>query len=127
VGIWEYDFIANSMIWSEQTRKLLGVEPVEPASFDLVLSRPHEEDRPRIEKHIAYYLNPDSDHRHNIEFRIRTKEEGCVDTNCRRAGPSVRYSCAILRPKRMPRKGDRDVVNRCHHQQDARRNLHELK
>jgi PAS domain S-box-containing protein len=64
------------MVWSEQTRKLLGVEPAEPASFEQVLSRAHPEDRPRLEEHIARSFR-DSDHVEHIEFRI-VMEDGTV-------------------------------------------------
>jgi hypothetical protein len=32
LGHWDYDYVSDTLAWSEQTRKLLGVEPREPAS-----------------------------------------------------------------------------------------------
>src|SRR6266566_919473 len=32
LGHWDYDYVSGTLVWSEQTRKLLGVEPGEPAS-----------------------------------------------------------------------------------------------
>jgi PAS domain S-box-containing protein len=76
LGSWEHDFTADRVIWSDQTRKLLGVKASEPASFALMLSRAHEEDRPRLEEHLLRSLGPNSHHVHHIEFRIVTEDGG---------------------------------------------------
>jgi PAS domain-containing protein len=39
LGYWDYDYASGTLVWSEQTRKLLGVEPGEPASRALLRSR----------------------------------------------------------------------------------------
>jgi PAS domain S-box-containing protein len=70
LGHWDSDFVSGTLVWSEQTRKLLGVEPAEPASRALLLSRVHPEDRSRLEEHIARSARPDSDHDRHLEFRI---------------------------------------------------------
>jgi PAS domain S-box-containing protein len=57
-------------VWSEQTRKLLRVEPGEPASRALLRSRVHPEDRPRLEEHIARRAHLDADHIRHFEFRV---------------------------------------------------------
>src|SRR5262249_27552807 len=50
LGHWDYDYASDTLMWSEQVRKLLGVEPSEPASKALLRSRVHPEDRPRLEE-----------------------------------------------------------------------------
>src|SRR5215467_1181165 len=70
LGHWDYDFARGTPVWSEQTRKLLGVEPGEPASRALLRSRLHPEDRPRLEEHIAGSARLDSDHVRHFEFRV---------------------------------------------------------
>src|SRR5262249_13127537 len=70
LGHWDYDFASGTLVWSEQTRTLLGVEPTAPASRALLLSLVHAEDRPRLEEHIARSARPDSDHGRHFEFRI---------------------------------------------------------
>src|SRR5215468_5338560 len=70
LGHWDYDFTSRTLVWSEQMRKLLGVERAKPASGALLLSRVHPEDRPRFEEHIARSARPDSGHRRHLEFRI---------------------------------------------------------
>jgi PAS domain S-box-containing protein len=73
LGHWDLDFAGGTLVWSEQTRKLFGVEPAEPASIALLLSRVHAEDRPRVEEQIARSLSPDSDHIYHVEYRIVTQ------------------------------------------------------
>jgi len=70
LGHWDYDYVSGTLVWSEQTRKLLGVEPGEPASRALLRSRVHPEDRPRLEEHIARSAHLDSDHIRHFEFRV---------------------------------------------------------
>jgi PAS domain S-box-containing protein len=70
VGHWDYDYVNDTLVWSEHTRKLLGVEPCEPASRTLLRSRVHPEDRPRLEEHIARSANLDADHTRHFEFRV---------------------------------------------------------
>jgi PAS domain S-box-containing protein len=70
LGHWDYDFASGTLVWSERTRKLLGVEAGAPASRALLLSRVHVEDRPRVEKEIARSSDPDSDHVYHAEFRV---------------------------------------------------------
>jgi PAS domain S-box-containing protein len=70
LGHWDYDYASGTLVWSEQTRKLLGVEPGEPASRALLRSRVHPEDHPRLEEHIARSARLDSDHIRHFEFRV---------------------------------------------------------
>src|SRR5262249_19286795 len=65
-----FDFAGSTLVWSEQTRKLLGVESTAPASSAVLLSLVHAEDRPRLEEHLARSARPDSDHHRHLEFRI---------------------------------------------------------
>jgi len=69
LGHWDFDF-AGTLVWSAQTRKLLGVEPTTPASKELLLSLVHPEDRARLEEHIARSGRPDCDRGRHLEFRI---------------------------------------------------------
>jgi PAS domain S-box-containing protein len=70
LGHWDFDFAGGALVWSEQTRELLGVEPTAPASRKLLLFRAHPQDRPRLEEHLARSARPDSDHHRHLEFRI---------------------------------------------------------
>jgi PAS domain S-box-containing protein len=70
LGQWDYDYVSDTLVWSEQTRKLLGVEPGEPASRALLRSRLHPEDRPRLDGHIARSAHLDATHIRHFEFRV---------------------------------------------------------
>src|SRR5262249_41324627 len=70
LGHWDYDFASGTLVWSEQTRKLLGVEATAPASRTLLLSRVIADDRPRLEEHSARSARPNSHHGGHLEFRI---------------------------------------------------------
>jgi PAS domain S-box-containing protein len=74
LGIWDYDFAADRIVCSEQTRKLLGVDTTEALSLGQVLSRAHPEDRSRVAKHIARSLHSDSDYVDHVEFRVVTAD-----------------------------------------------------
>jgi PAS domain S-box-containing protein len=69
LGHWDFDFATGTLVWSEQTRKLLGVGSAEPASRALLLSLVQAEDRPRFEEHLARSARPDDQGR-RLEFRI---------------------------------------------------------
>ncbi len=71
LGHWDYDFSGGTLVWSEQTRKLLAVDPGEPPSFALLLSRVHAEDRPWVMERIVHSSGPDP--AHHVEFRRRIK------------------------------------------------------
>jgi PAS domain S-box-containing protein len=73
LGYWDFDFASGTPVWSEQTRKLLGVGPAEPASRTLLLSHVDAEDRLRLKEHLEKHItHPDSDHIRHVEFRVLT-------------------------------------------------------
>jgi PAS domain S-box-containing protein len=97
LGYWDFDFASSTLVWSDQARKLFGVEPTAPASMALLLSRVHPEDRPRLEEHIAHCAPPEADHVfHHTEFRVVVQndairwleDQGRVEMNAE--GMSVR-------------------------------------
>jgi PAS domain S-box-containing protein len=91
LGHWEFDF-AGRAVWSEQVRKLLEVEPAEPASLALLLSRVYAQDRPRIEEKIRRSSAADTDHAYHVEYRVVMRngdlrwleDHGRVETNAAR-------------------------------------------
>jgi two-component system, OmpR family, sensor histidine kinase VicK len=103
-------------VWSEQTRKLLGVDPGEPASRALLRSRMHAEDRPRFEEYVARRAYPAADHICNFEFRVVMpngairwlEDQSRVETNA--AGMPVRAG-GVLRDV-TPRKSAEEAQAR---------------
>jgi PAS domain S-box-containing protein len=74
LGHWDFDFASGELVWSAQTRKLLGVEPGAPASRALLLSLVYDDDRPRFEEHLTRSARPDCEHGRHLEFRIVVKD-----------------------------------------------------
>ena len=52
VGTWDLDLKTMDLEWSDTSRVLLGIEPGQPASLPLFLSRLEAEDRARVESEI---------------------------------------------------------------------------
>jgi PAS domain S-box-containing protein len=77
LGHWDFDFASGTLVWSDQTRKLLGVEPGTPPSRALLLSVVHADDRQRFEEHLGRSARPSSDERRHLEFRI-VMQDGAV-------------------------------------------------
>jgi PAS domain S-box-containing protein len=140
LGHWDYDYVSETLVWSEQTRKLLGVEPGGPASRPRLRSRAHPRDRPRLEEHIARSAHLDADHIRHFGFRVVMpngairwlEDQDRVETSA--AGMPVR-AVGVLRDvtERKSAEGGagascrhRDIVCRCYCRQDARRYRHEL-
>jgi PAS domain S-box-containing protein len=92
LGYSDFDFASGNLVWSKQTRRLIGVGPDEPASLALLLSHVHPEDRRNVEQQIARRHSPNSDHLYHVEFRILTQngafrwleEQGRVETDTAR-------------------------------------------
>jgi PAS domain-containing protein len=76
LGLWDFDFASGTLVWSEQTRKLLGIVPAEPASKALLLSHVYAEDRQLFDEHMARSPCPDADHDRHLEFRFAMPNGG---------------------------------------------------
>jgi PAS domain S-box-containing protein len=76
LGHWDFDFASGTLVWSDQTRKMLGVEPGAPASWALLLSLVHAEDRRWFEEYLARSARPGSDQGCHHEFRIVMQSGG---------------------------------------------------
>ncbi|MBN9002392.1 MAG: PAS domain-containing protein, partial [Rhizobiales bacterium] len=74
IGIWDLDLGTHAMFWSGATRRLFGVSPDEPVSYELFLSRLQPEDRARTE--LAIQRSAASGCKFDIQCRIRETPEG---------------------------------------------------
>ena len=68
VGTWDLDLSTRELEWSETARILLGVEPDQPASYELLLSRLEPEDRERVENAINHVTERGG--RFDVSFRL---------------------------------------------------------
>jgi PAS domain S-box-containing protein len=75
-GIWQWDFMANKLYFSEKWYTMLGYEPFEfPASNDNWKALLHPEDREQAVAVAEEYLKTKPD-RYENEFRLITKDGG---------------------------------------------------
>jgi len=70
LGIWDQNPISNELWWSDETFKILGLEPQSVApSFDRFLEIVHPDDRSLIVKQTELALQSD-DNPYNVEYRV---------------------------------------------------------
>lgn len=73
-GIWQWDFMKNTLYFSEKWYTMLGYEPFEfPASYENWKALLHPEDREQALAVAEKYLRTKPD-RYENEFRLRTKD-----------------------------------------------------
>ncbi len=75
LGIWDQDPVSNKLWWSDETFKIIGLEPQSVApSFELFLQSVHPDDRNDIIRQTDLSLKSD-DNPYNIEYRIILPDE----------------------------------------------------
>jgi PAS domain S-box-containing protein len=68
-GAWEWDIQTNTVVWSDENFKLLGLDPKsDRPSYERWLSCVHPDDKARVESAIQWAVEQRSDL--NMEFRI---------------------------------------------------------
>jgi PAS domain S-box-containing protein len=70
VGSWEYHIASRSIVWSEETYRIFGLEPdlVQPIDFNFCIACIHPEDRARMV--AAYGDDLRENHGFELEYRI---------------------------------------------------------
>ncbi len=70
VGIWDYDVVANQLIWDEQMFRLYGLTRAQfSGAYEAWAAGVHPEDRPRGDAEIQLALRGEKEF--NTEFRVR--------------------------------------------------------
>jgi PAS domain S-box-containing protein len=70
LGIWDQDAISDKLWWSDETFRILGLDPhIITPSFDEFLQVVHPDDRALIVKQTALALNSD-DNPYKVDYRI---------------------------------------------------------
>ena len=73
-GIWDYDYDADQIWWSDRTFRLLGYEPGElEITLEWTDSMVHDEDRKLRQEAIAAHLAGETEY-YSSEFRLRHKD-----------------------------------------------------
>ena len=90
LGHWDIDFADGTLVWSEQARRLFGVDPTAPPSIEQLLSRVHPEDRSRVEEQYVRSSRSDP-----VYYR-RPSARGLAAT----AGSPIPFRCAAATRRR---------------------------
>jgi len=68
LGSWEWDIVTGTVTWSDETYRIIGLAPAQPASYQALLNAVHPADRDRFNQaiqHALYECKP-----YAIEFRL---------------------------------------------------------
>jgi PAS domain S-box-containing protein len=76
-GSWVRDVRTGRTDWDERFREIYGLTPNEPASFEIFLSRVHEEDRPKVIELVDKLQHMETEDTFDITFRI-VRPDGTV-------------------------------------------------
>jgi PAS domain S-box-containing protein len=88
VGNWEFDVLAQEIIWSEELFRIFGLDPTEPEpTFDEHLQQIHPDDRNLWQEVVGQALA--SGNSYNFDFRIVRPNSAAVATSG--ASGQVRY------------------------------------
>ncbi|MHB8909384.1 MAG: diguanylate cyclase domain-containing protein [Syntrophales bacterium] len=67
-GTWDWDIVADELIWSERCKSLYGISPDAEMNYPLFLNALHPDDRDRIVKAIRQALEQKTDY--DVEMRV---------------------------------------------------------
>ncbi len=76
IGIHDYDVASGKIFWDDRVRKLWGVGPQTPITYDVFLSGLHPDDRQLVQQKVDQALNPDGDGEFYAEYRVRSLSDG---------------------------------------------------
>ena len=69
LGTWDWDLIANNLIWDEGCKAMFGLPPEAQSSSEVFFAGLHPDDRERIEQSLQWAWNPASNGKYNVEHR----------------------------------------------------------
>jgi len=67
IGTWHWDFINETLTWSEQCKAIFGVSPDVEVTYDMLLELIHPDDKERVDNAVVRTIN--SGGVYNIEYR----------------------------------------------------------
>ncbi len=76
LGIYDHDFETGVVKWDARVRALWGVAPGRVITYEELLASVHPEDRRAFEAGIDHALEPNSDGRVAVEYRITNQSDG---------------------------------------------------
>jgi PAS domain S-box-containing protein len=76
IGIHDFNPSTGAIEWDEHTRRIWGVGPREPITFDLWLAGIHPDDRDAAQGAVQRALDPDGAGVYFAEYRVTNREDG---------------------------------------------------
>jgi diguanylate cyclase (GGDEF)-like protein/PAS domain S-box-containing protein len=78
LGIWDYDAVTNTRIWSDEFKSMLGLPSHTVAEVELASRLVLPEDRPILDKLVAAATDGNDDQRFEATLRIRRANDGAI-------------------------------------------------
>ncbi len=78
LGIWDVDFVNDTLEWSDRTRAMFGIAPGGPVSLDDFYTGLHPDDRDVTSEAFAAAIDPDRRSLYDVEYRTIGREDGVV-------------------------------------------------
>jgi diguanylate cyclase (GGDEF)-like protein/PAS domain S-box-containing protein len=78
LGIWDYDAVTNTRIWSDQFKRMLGLSADAVAELELASRLVLPEDRPILDKLVAAAMAGNDDQPLEGTLRIRRANDGAI-------------------------------------------------
>jgi PAS domain S-box-containing protein len=73
LGTWEYDPVAQELVWSGECRKIYGVSEADKVDYSVFLKHIHPEDYDFVTREVEKALDPSGSGSYDIKFRIKRK------------------------------------------------------
>ncbi len=78
LGIWDWNLVANEMIYSDRAKAICGFEPGELVTFERVRAITHPDDHPRTSAMAARAIDPQIKEQVPYEYKIVRASDGQV-------------------------------------------------
>ncbi|MFN7116209.1 MAG: PAS domain S-box protein [Saprospiraceae bacterium] len=75
LGTWDYNPSTDTILCSDRTLEIFGFEPDTPISLPMAIETIHEKDRLRVIEAIQHALQPGSEGRYDIEYRLVNRQD----------------------------------------------------
>jgi len=75
-GIFDYDLVADTLVWDARTRALFGLPPDAPVDYDLFLTSLHADDRGWVDAEVRAAIDPTGPGTYDIAFRVTGVGDG---------------------------------------------------
>ncbi|MFD2967241.1 ATP-binding protein [Sphingobacterium bambusae] len=76
MGVWDVNFIDETLNWDARAKEIFGLDPEKPVPYGQRWNHIHDEDLPAVEMAVSMSKKPSSEGLFNTQFRTTPNEEG---------------------------------------------------